>query len=238
MITTTKIRTDLVHPSMPVMVYAVQGDRNSRCLEMALFANGVAWPVPDGATIAIRYRKPDGTRGYYDTLPDDTPACSVEGNVISIMLAPQMLTVAGFVEAQVEITLNTDVLGTFPVNISVTANPAAGVLTSENYVNWLEWLVSQLDTGVNAVAAAAKMLTFQNEMVFSWVWDSTYADFPYRGNIVCENVTADMFAEVVFHVEDAMSGNFAPVCRSYNGGVYIWAAEEKSITIPTITVWR
>lgn len=146
--TTTKIRTDLIRPSIPATVHAVQGDQSSRCLELSLYSNGVPWPIPDGAAIAMRYRKPDGTKGYYDTLPNNTPACSVTGNVISILLAPQMLTVAGFVEAQVELTQGTSVLGTFSVNVNVAANPAAGVLKSENYVNWLDWLVSELDAKV------------------------------------------------------------------------------------------
>lgn len=230
MITTTKIRTDLVHPSVPVTVYAVQGDQNTRILELALYANGVVWPVPDDATIAVRYRKPDGSRGYYDTLPDNTPACSVTENIVSVMLAPQMLTVAGFVEAQLEIISGTDILGTFSVNISVAANPAAGVLASENYVNWLDWIAGKLD--------AAKTRTFQNKTVSDWVCDSTYADFPYRGSIPCADVTAEMFTEVVFPVEDAMSGEFAPICQSYDGGVYIWATDCKDITISTVTAWR
>lgn len=233
MIITTKIRTDLVHPSMPVTVYAVQGDQNTRILELALYANGVAWPVPDEAAVALRYRKPDGTRGYYDTLPDDTPACSVTENMVSVMLAPQMLTVAGFVEAQVELISGTDILGTFSVNISVAANPAAGVLVSEDYVNWLDWLTDKLDT-----ALAKKTLTFQDRPVSVWSSDGTYADFPYRGDILCENVTAEMFAQVVFCPEDAMSGVFAPVCQCYNGGVSIWATECKDISVSTITVWR
>ena len=35
---------------------------------------------------------------------------------------------------------------------------------------------------------------------------------------------------------DATSGNFAPVCETYNGGVYIYAKEKPTttITIPTI----
>lgn len=238
MIITTKIRTDLVHPSVPVTVYAVQGDQNTRILELALYANGAAWPVPDDATFAVRYRKPDGTKGYYDTLPDSRSACFVTGNIVSVMLAPQMLTVAGFVEAQLEIISGTDILGTFSVNISVAADPAAGVLASEDYVNWLNWLTGKLDAAVHTATDAAKTQTFHNKRVSFWINDSVYADFPYRGCIPCEGVTEEMFTEVVFPVEEAMSGEFAPVCQSYNGGVYIWAAVHKSMTIPTITAWR
>lgn len=149
--TTTKIRTDLIHPPIPVTAYAVQGDRDTRCLEMMLYANGVPWQIPEDAFVAMRYRKPDGTRGYYDTLPDGTSACSMAGNAISVVLAPQMLTVAGTVEAQLEVTRGEEVLGVFSFFLSVAANPAAGVQTSEDYVNWLDWMKSELDGRVTEV---------------------------------------------------------------------------------------
>ena len=49
-----------------------------------------------------------------------------------------------------------------------------------------------------------------------------------------------MVPDVILGVKDAMSGNFAPVSESYNGGVYIYAASvpEAAITIPTILCWK
>lgn len=149
MITTTKIRTDLIRPTLPVTVHAVQGDQNTRCLELRLYASGNPFSLPEGATVAMRYRKRDGTRGYYDTLPDGTPAWSAEGNTVTIRLAPQMLTVPGTVEAQLELTLGTEILGTFSLFVSVAENPAAGVLRSEDYVNWLQWMQQALTDQVS-----------------------------------------------------------------------------------------
>lgn len=148
MVIKTKICTDLARASIPVTVHAVQGDQNTRILELTCYSNGAAWPVPTDATIAVRYRKPDGTKGYYDTLPDGGQACTVNGNLVSVILAPQMLTVAGSVAAQVEITQGVNILGTSAVSVSVEANPAAGVLTSEDYINWLDWMVSELDAKI------------------------------------------------------------------------------------------
>ncbi len=149
MITTTKIRTDLIHPSMPLTVHAVQGDQNTRCLELSLYASGSPFVPPEGVSMAMRYRKRDGTRGYYDTMPDGSSAWSSEGNTITIQLAPQMLTVPGTVEAQLELTMGEEILGTFSLFIHVAENPAAGFLRSEDYVNWLKWMKQALSDQVS-----------------------------------------------------------------------------------------
>lgn len=149
MITTTKIRTDLIHPTMPVTVHAVQGDQNTRCLELHLYASGSPFPLPEGTTVAVRYRKRDGTRGYYDTLPDGTPAWVADGNIITVQLVPQMLTVPGTVETQLELTQEEEMLGTFSLFVSVAENPAAGILRSKDYVNWLQWMKQALNAQVS-----------------------------------------------------------------------------------------
>lgn len=87
-----------------------------------------------------------------------------------------------------------------------------------------------------------KKLSFSNTSVAaaSFVADSTYTDFPYRASVPLTGVTSSMTPEVVFGVTEAMSGTFAPVAETYNGGVYIYAAEvpNAAITIPTILCWR
>lgn len=79
---------------------------------------------------------------------------------------------------------------------------------------------------------------FTNKSASSWVADSTYEDFPYRCAVACTGVTASDVAEVVFNVDDAVSGNYAPVCQTYAGGVYIYSSASDSITIPMILVHK
>ena len=87
-----------------------------------------------------------------------------------------------------------------------------------------------------------KKLQFSNVSVSAvdFVSDTTYQDFPYRAGVVLSGVIESMIPEIVLSVEDATSGNFAPVAESYNGGVYLYAtsAPESDITIPTIIAWR
>ena len=144
MIISTRISADLQAPGYPPIVHAVQGEQYSRQLKMALYDGGVAWTVPGGVFVAMRYSKPDGTTGYYDTLPDGTQAWSTEGNTVSIYVAPQMLTVPGVVQGQLEIIQNQSILASFPLRLKVAANVAAARMQSEDYVNWLQWMEDQI----------------------------------------------------------------------------------------------
>ena len=87
------------------------------------------------------------------------------------------------------------------------------------------------------LAADVKVLAFTEKAVDASVWvsDTTYSDFPYRAAVPCEGVTAKHYAEVSFSPADAMSGIFAPVAASYDGGVYLYASEiPEAMTIPAI----
>ena len=140
---TTKIKMDMSMPDFCLKVNAVQGDAYSRSISLVLFNRVLPWIIPEDVSLAVRYAKPDGTKGYYDTLPDGTPAWSSRDNVLIVHLAPQMLTVAGQVKAQIELIQGTHMLSTFAVTVEVEANPAAGVTTSEDYINWLQWIQEQ-----------------------------------------------------------------------------------------------
>ena len=145
MIVTHKIKMDLMQRGMTPRVDVVQGDICSRQLELSLFSGGKEWPVPEGVNVAVRYCKSDKTKGYYDSMPDGTRAWEAEGNQLTVMLVPQMLSAEGPVLAQVEMILGTKLLATFTVQVYVNANPAEGFIKSENYVNWLQWMEEELD---------------------------------------------------------------------------------------------
>ena len=70
--------------------------------------------------------------------------------------------------------------------------------------------------------------------------NTTYEDYPFRAAVALEGVQSTMIPEVIFSMVDAIGGNFAPVVESYNGGVYLYAADkpESTTVIPTIICWK
>ena len=66
-----------------------------------------------------------------------------------------------------------------------------------------------------------------------WAADVTYSDYPYRAAIAVEGATPDNFPYVEFEEPEQESGNYADVCLSYDGGVYIFC---KTIPDHAITV--
>ena len=74
----------------------------------------------------------------------------------------------------------------------------------------------------------------------AWVGNAEITGFAFRAGITIEGCTAEHTPQVFFAAADAMSGNFAPIAKSYDGGVYIYAAEKPTaaLTIPTITLLK
>lgn len=145
MIITHKLEMDLVSRAAMPRIDVVQGDSNTRRLELALLCGGKVWPVPAGVRVRMRYCKSDGTKGLYDTLPDGTAAWNAEGNVLTVVLAPQMLTAAGPALVQAELTKGDCVAATFAFQVNVEPNPAEGALQSEDYVNMVQWMEGELE---------------------------------------------------------------------------------------------
>lgn len=132
MIVTSRIALDICGREMPPVVHVMQDDKYSRNLQLTLFKGGISWNIPEGTSAVVRYCKPDGTGGTYDTLPDDTPACAIEGYSVTVAMAPQVCTVPGIVRLSIALTKGEKVIHTFPVRIDVTANPGLQV-SSQSY---------------------------------------------------------------------------------------------------------
>ena len=87
-------------------------------------------------------------------------------------------------------------------------------------------------------AINTKHVVVSNVTASSWVEDTTYSDYGYRCALSVTGVTASDVAEVIFGVAEATSGDYAPVCQTYAGGVYIYSKVNTSITVPTVMVVR
>ena len=87
----------------------------------------------------------------------------------------------------------------------------------------------------------ASKLVFINTTALpsEFIADVTYTDFPYRAAVSLSGVTDTMIPEVIFSLTDSVEGIFAPICESYNGGIYVYSdsVPENTVTIPTIICW-
>ena len=134
MIITTNIQTDLALSGEAPLAEAVQDDKYSRDLAVTLLANGIPWEIPAGTQAVVRYMKPDGTGGSYDTLPDGSAACTIAGSVVTVALAPQVCTVSGMVRLAVGLLRRDTEINTFGINLLVHRNPGIDAV-SQDYTN-------------------------------------------------------------------------------------------------------
>lgn len=135
--TTAALRVDLLDPGAPQIIHAVQDDSNSRKIAFSIYAGGAQWAVPDGTLVTVRYKKPDGTAGFYDTLPDgSTPAATIDGNAVTVALVPQAFTACGNVPVQIKLYNSAGAsIATFAVVMLVSANVVsdAEIVSSDYY---------------------------------------------------------------------------------------------------------
>lgn len=117
---TTSLTLNLQLPNCAVTMYAVQNDRKTRKVQATLFDGDTAWTPPIGTLAIVRYSKPDGTQGFYDTDEAGNTAVTWSGNVATIRLAEQVLTVAGDVFIQMNFyNASEERLSTFAWTIKV-----------------------------------------------------------------------------------------------------------------------
>lgn len=107
-----------------------------------------------------------------------------------------------------------------------------------------EWIEQfSVNGGGGGESSSSTMLKDTYVTVYTEDWeedpDEINAAFPYRASVPLEGVTENMFTSVVFDIDDACSGNYAPVTQSDAGVVYIYASEipADSITILTVVAW-
>ena len=154
---TTKRELNLKVKTSPPLIDAMQYDTDTRSIEFFLFSGSDPWPVPIDVSVAVGYKTKENTMGFYDKLSNGLPAIKVIDNTITVILAQEMLTVPGRVEACLILSNeNLDQLKTFPFYIRVTESPItnrskANSPSPENYIR-LEWLEKRLkelkDSGV------------------------------------------------------------------------------------------
>lgn len=131
---THKLSIDLTRREFPARVDAVQDDCG-RALALMLHTNGIPWTIPDTVGALIRYCKADGIGGEYDFLPDGTCAWSIDGNTLTVVLAPQVLTAAGDVTLSVVLKDGQSYISTFDIMLHVQSNLKTRIAGADAYFN-------------------------------------------------------------------------------------------------------
>lgn len=71
-----------------------------------------------------------------------------------------------------------------------------------------------------------------------WVASTEFEDFPYEAKIALSDfVNFSSIPQVVFGLTEATSGNYAPICKAGDKGVYIYSKVNTAITLPTVVTF-
>lgn len=175
---TQSIDLNLSIDGIPPQLHMPQGD-GGRIISASLWDGATIYSPPDGTLCMLRFRKPDGTGGLYDTVEDGTKI-SLANNVATIPVALQVLAVGGPVHCQVELyapaaegeLLSANRLATFAFLLFVAPSvyPDAEIISGD-YINIVsEALKAALDEVVDGLNEHQPRINADGK----WeLWDAT-----------------------------------------------------------------
>ena len=95
----------------------------------------------------------------------------------------------------------------------------------------IETLKANVDVLNNTISGLENKVILVNDLYpTSNVPDSTYADYPYRYDFEVTGLTSNDVVEVILSLNDATSGNIAPITMSSEGLFSIYCKTDSSIT--------
>lgn len=135
-----KVDLNLSFWGIPPKISMVQGDSNTRIIQAQLWDGANPYTIPTGASVMVRFCKPDGTGGLYDKT-EGGQSVTVSGSTVTVPVATQMLTVAGGVMAEVDIyaagedSASAQNLASFAflVEVAPSVYPDAEIISSDYY---------------------------------------------------------------------------------------------------------
>ena len=175
---TQSIDLNLSMDGIPPQLHMPQGD-GGRIISASLWDGATIYSPPDGTLCMLRFLKPDGTRGLYDTAEDGTKI-NLANNVATIPVALQVLAVGGPVRCQVELyapaaegeLLSANRLATFAFVLFVAPSvyPDAEIISGD-YINIVsEALKAALDKVVDGLNEHQPRINADGK----WeLWDAT-----------------------------------------------------------------
>ena len=188
------IKLNLSHPNSGVVVYAKQFDKDTRVIDIELLNGSQVWDPPAGCEMVVMYAKPDGTKGIYDVLEDNTTPAVVKTGTgkIQLTLAEQALTAAGNIF--VEVSFYTQKLRSTTLSFILVVEsgiPKNEDLVSESYFN----ILSELIQGLLGATTHPPMINSSNKNWMLWneraarYEDSGYSSIGTKGNTGSQGVS-------------------------------------------------
>lgn len=150
------------------------------------------------------------------------------------------------INTQIDTSIEVPVIGTGTLHVlkSITNGTrilveyitVMGIIYTKGYTN------NALTDNWEKITVSSDILTFTDKVVSinSWLESGRSGGYNYYADIPCDRVTSGHIPNVYFTMADSISGNFAPVCESFDGKVIIYAKEVPTadITIPAIQCIR
>ena len=78
----------------------------------------------------------------------------------------------------------------------------------------------------------------EDTRVSAWVASTKYVDFVFEAQINITDLSEADFVNVVFGVNEAVSGNYAAAIEQYEGYILVFSKVNTTITIPTIEITK
>ena len=151
------INLDYIQQPILPRLWMKQNDNESHQIVASLYDNGVAYTPDSGVIPVFRARKPDGTVAVYDGGQSGTDV-SLSGNVVTVLVAEQVLTVPGTVACEINLySAAGDKLTTFSFQVEVQQSVVTdGEIVSSDYYNILSQQIAQAIDAADDAAQSAQ----------------------------------------------------------------------------------
>jgi hypothetical protein len=232
---TTALTLNMQLPNIAAVSWAVQGDQLARRIQATLVDGSTPWEPEAGYSGVVRYHKPDGTSGVYDVDEDGNPAVTWAGNVATITIAQQALTVPGTVLMQLEF-YDENAARITAFGWANNVQPAAVTDTeflSTDYYNLLTLQIA-------GVLGASSHPPYINSTNRNWmIWNENSAAYADSGfSSIGSTGPAPTVTSTTYQYANSSSGTTPPTTWSNTRPVTVpgtWAWEKTTITFNTGT---
>ena len=208
---TTALTLNMQLPNIAAVSWAVQGDQLSRQIIATLVDGSTAWNPEASYTALVRYHKPDGTNGVYDVDEEGNPAVTWSGNVATITIAQQALTVPGTVLMQLEFYDVTEARVT-AFGWANNVQPAAVTDTEFMSTDYYNLLTLQ----IAGVLGASSHPPYINSTSKNWmIWNEITARYEDSGySSIGETGPAPTVTNTAYQYANSLSGTVVPTSWS------------------------